>query len=65
MSVTSPPSSGVAPLRTGAPADGLTTLAPHLLDGGRLVAEGSHRDLIKESPLYAKLAKLQFTAPSA
>jgi ATP-binding cassette subfamily B protein len=36
-----------------------------LLDGGRLVAEGSHRDLIKKSPLYAKLAKLQFTAPSA
>ena len=36
-----------------------------LLDGGRLAAEGSHRDLIKKSPLYAKLAKLQFTAPSA
>jgi len=36
-----------------------------LLDGGRLVAEGGHRDLIKKSPLYAKLAKLQFTVPSA
>jgi ATP-binding cassette, subfamily B, bacterial len=36
-----------------------------LLDGGRLVAQGTHRELIKKSPLYARLAKLQFTAPSA
>ncbi|MBC8037374.1 MAG: ATP-binding cassette domain-containing protein [Rhizobiales bacterium] len=36
-----------------------------VLDGGRLVAEGAHAQLIKDNPLYAKLAKLQFTAPSA
>ena len=36
-----------------------------LLDGGRLAAQGTHRELIKKSPLYARLAKLQFTAPSA
>ncbi len=36
-----------------------------VLDGGRLVAEGTHAQLMKANPLYAKLAKLQFTAPSA
>jgi ABC-type multidrug transport system fused ATPase/permease subunit len=29
------------------------------------VAEGTHSQLMKKSPLYSKLAKLQFTAPSA
>jgi ATP-binding cassette subfamily B protein len=36
-----------------------------VLDGGRLVAEGRHGQLVKTSPLYARLAKLQFSAPSA
>jgi len=36
-----------------------------VLDGGRLVAEGSHAQLLNTSPLYARLAKLQFTVPSA
>ena len=36
-----------------------------VLDGGRIVAEGTHAQLMKSNPLYAKLAKLQFTAPSA
>ena len=35
-----------------------------VLDGGKLVAEGTHGQLMKKSPLYARLAKLQFTAPS-
>ena len=35
-----------------------------VLDGGFLVAEGTHAQLIKKNPLYARLAKLQFTAPS-
>ena len=36
-----------------------------VLDGGRLVAQGTHAQLIKKNPLYARLAKLQFSAPSA
>ncbi|MGH6853802.1 MAG: ABC transporter transmembrane domain-containing protein [Aestuariivirga sp.] len=36
-----------------------------VLDGGRLIAEGTHGQLMENNPLYAKLAKLQFTAPSA
>ncbi|MCA0433418.1 MAG: ATP-binding cassette domain-containing protein [Proteobacteria bacterium] len=32
-----------------------------VLDKGRRVAEGTHAELIKKSPLYAKLAKLQFS----
>jgi ATP-binding cassette, subfamily B, bacterial len=36
-----------------------------VMDDGHIVAEGRHAELIKKSPLYAKLAKLQFTAPSA
>ncbi|MCB1380992.1 MAG: ATP-binding cassette domain-containing protein [Alphaproteobacteria bacterium] len=36
-----------------------------VLENGRLVAEGKHADLMKTSPLYARLAKLQFSAPSA
>ena len=36
-----------------------------VLDGGELVAEGTHAELIDTSPLYASLAKLQFTAQAA
>ncbi|MCA3562051.1 MAG: ATP-binding cassette domain-containing protein [Aestuariivirga sp.] len=36
-----------------------------VLDGGQLVAEGTHAELITTSPLYARLAKLQFTAQAA
>jgi ATP-binding cassette subfamily B protein len=36
-----------------------------VLEAGEIVAEGRHASLIKSSPLYARLAKLQFTAPSA
>jgi ATP-binding cassette subfamily B protein len=36
-----------------------------VLEGGRLVAEGRHTALMRSSPLYARLARLQFTAPSA
>ncbi len=36
-----------------------------VLDAGKLVAHGTHGELMKKSALYAKLAKLQFTAPSA
>ncbi|MNO89880.1 putative multidrug export ATP-binding/permease protein [compost metagenome] len=32
-----------------------------VIDKGRLVAVGTHRQLIEESPLYARLASLQFT----
>jgi ATP-binding cassette subfamily B protein len=32
-----------------------------VIDQGRLVAVGTHRQLIEESPLYARLAALQFT----
>lgn len=32
-----------------------------VIDKGRLVAVGTHRQLIEESPLYARLADLQFT----
>jgi ATP-binding cassette subfamily B protein len=35
-----------------------------VLDRGRLVGEGKHATLLKSSPLYAKLAQLQFSAPS-
>ncbi|HDS1737480.1 ABC transporter transmembrane domain-containing protein [Pseudomonas sp. BP8] len=33
-----------------------------VIDKGRIVAVGSHRQLIEESPLYARLAELQFTS---
>ncbi|NQD56052.1 ATP-binding cassette domain-containing protein [Pseudomonas sp. CM25] len=33
-----------------------------VIDKGRLVAVGTHRQLIEESPLYARLAALQFTS---
>jgi ATP-binding cassette subfamily B protein len=36
-----------------------------VLEGGRLLAEGRHADLINSSPLYARLSKLQFAAPAA
>jgi ATP-binding cassette, subfamily B, bacterial len=36
-----------------------------VLEGGKLVAEGTHGKLVKTSPLYARLAKLQFSGPSA
>ena len=36
-----------------------------VLEGGRLVAEGKHGELITTSPLYARLSKLQFAAPAA
>jgi ATP-binding cassette subfamily B protein len=36
-----------------------------VLDGGKIAAQGKHAELLKKSPLYTKLAKLQFTAPSA
>jgi ATP-binding cassette subfamily B protein len=36
-----------------------------VLDGGELVAEGTHAELLHTSPLYARLAKLQFTAQAA
>ena len=32
-----------------------------VLDGGRIVAEGSHEDLVAQGGLYAELAKLQFS----
>ena len=35
-----------------------------VLENGRLVAEGTHTELIASSPLYARLAKLQFSAPA-
>jgi ATP-binding cassette subfamily B protein len=35
-----------------------------VLDGGELVDEGTHTELIASSPLYARLAKLQFQAAS-
>ncbi|MGB8315060.1 MAG: ATP-binding cassette domain-containing protein, partial [Aestuariivirga sp.] len=35
-----------------------------VFDGGRLVAQGTHGQLVKKNPLYAKLAKLQFSVPS-
>ncbi len=35
-----------------------------VLDEGKIVANGTHGELMKKSPLYAKLAKLQFTAPA-
>jgi len=36
-----------------------------VLDQGQLVAQGSHSELIETNELYARLAKLQFTGPSA
>jgi ATP-binding cassette subfamily B protein len=36
-----------------------------VFEHGKLVAHGKHAELVKKSPLYARLAKLQFNAPSA
>jgi ATP-binding cassette, subfamily B, bacterial len=36
-----------------------------VFDGGKLVAQGTHAQLVKKNALYAKLANLQFTALSA
>ena len=36
-----------------------------LFDGGRIVATGTHEQLINESPLYRHLADLQFSTPQA
>ena len=33
-----------------------------VMDGGRIVAQGTHRSLLAEGGLYAELARLQFTA---
>ena len=33
-----------------------------VLDGGKLIAQGSHKELLQESDLYANLASLQFSA---
>ena len=33
-----------------------------LLDQGRVVAQGTHEQLVADSPLYARLARLQFLA---
>ena len=35
-----------------------------VFDAGKLVAQGTHSHLVKTNALYAKLAKLQFSAPS-
>jgi len=32
-----------------------------VMEAGEIVAEGTHTQLLHESPLYARLAKLQFT----
>jgi ABC-type multidrug transport system fused ATPase/permease subunit len=32
-----------------------------VLDKGRIAAQGTHAQLLKNSPLYARLAKLQFS----
>ena len=32
-----------------------------VMDQGRVVARGKHEQLIRDNPLYAELAKLQFT----
>ena len=36
-----------------------------VMDGGRIVAEGTHDELVAEGGLYARLARLQFTAGMA
>ena len=36
-----------------------------VFDQGKLVAQGTHGELVKKNALYARLAKLQFNAPSA
>jgi ATP-binding cassette subfamily B protein len=33
-----------------------------VLDGGRLIAEGNHADLVESSPLYREFAEIQLGA---
>ena len=40
-------------------------VALNCVANGKLVAEGTHAQLLNTSPLYARLSKLQFSAPSA
>ena len=42
---------------TGAPARGDITI---VMDQGRIIAEGSHAELVGRGGLYARLASLQF-----
>ena len=35
-----------------------------VMDHGRIVGEGTHAQLLATSPLYARLAALQFNAPA-
>lgn len=35
-----------------------------VMDEGRIVAQGTHSELLRSSPLYAELARLQFTTPA-
>src|SRR6185503_15881888 len=35
-----------------------------VFDGGKLIAQGTHSQLVKKNALYARLARLQFNAPS-
>jgi ATP-binding cassette subfamily B protein len=44
-------------LATGKQADRI-----RVFEGGRIVAEGTHDALVAEGGLYARLARLQFTA---
>jgi ATP-binding cassette subfamily B protein len=34
-----------------------------VMDGGRLIATGTHQQLLRDCPLYARLASLQFREP--
>ncbi len=36
-----------------------------VFENGKLVAQGTHSELVRKNALYARLAKLQFNAPSA
>ena len=36
-----------------------------VLEGGKLIDQGTHRELLLSCPLYAKLANLQFTEGKA
>ena len=36
-----------------------------VLENGKIVGQGTHAQLMKKSPLYARLAKLQFSVPLA
>jgi ATP-binding cassette subfamily B protein len=36
-----------------------------VMDGGRIVEEGTHASLVRKGGVYAKLAELQFDAPDS